>query len=155
MSNTYTQIYIHSVFTVQNRISLVRSEWKDELYKYITGIVKNNGHKMIAINGMPDHIHIFIGLKPSQSVSLLMQNIKEHSSKWIKSKGFVKSAFKWQEGFGAFSYSISQIDSVVKYIHKQQFHHRKKTFIEEYRDILMKFGIEYDERYIFRPVEIE
>ena len=153
MANTYTQIYIHSVFSVQNRISLISQEWKEDLFKYITGIVQNNGHKLIAINGMPDHLHIFIGMKPNQGLSDLMQDIKGDSSKWINSKGFVQGRFEWQAGFGGFSYSISQIDSVVKYINNQETHHKKKTFIEEYLDFLKKFKVPHDERYIFKPVE--
>lgn len=152
MPNTYTQIYIHVVFTVQNRISLIREEWKDELYKYITGIIQNNGHKLIAINGMADHLHIFIGMKPSQSLSDLMQDVKGDSSKWIKEKGFVKGKFEWQAGFGGFSYSLSQIDQVVKYIQNQELHHAKKTFLQEYIEFLEKFKIPYDERYLFKPV---
>ncbi len=152
MANTYTQIYIQTVFTVQNKISLIGSDWKDELYKYITGIVQNNGHKLIAINGIPDHLHVFIGMKPNQSLSALMQDVKGDSSKWIHQKGFVKGRFEWQAGFGAFSYSISQIDKVVKYINNQVNHHKTKTFIEEYLELLEKFDVPYDERYIFKPV---
>lgn len=153
MPNTYTQIYIQTVFTVQNKTSLIGSKWKDELFKYITGIVQNNGHKLIAINGMPDHLHLFIGMKPNQSLSDLMQDVKGDSSKWIHQKGFVKGRFEWQAGFGAFSYSISQINTVVKYIDNQENHHKTKTFIEEYLEFLEKFDIPYDKRYIFKPVE--
>jgi len=152
MPNTYTQIYIQTVFTVQNKISLIRDEWKDELYKYITGIVQNNGHKLIAINGISDHLHIFIGMKPSQSLSDLMQDVKGDSSKWIKEKGFVKGKFEWQAGYGGFSYSISQIDQVVKYIQNQKIHHQKKTFIQEYIEFLEIFKVPYDDRYIFKSV---
>lgn len=153
MANTYTQIYIQSVFTVQNKISLIMPQWQDELYKYITGIVQNNGHKLIAINGMPDHIHLFIGMKPNQSLSDLMQDVKGDSSKWIHEKGLTKGKFEWQAGFGGFSYSISQIDAVVKYINNQKTHHQKKTFIQEYMEFLEKFKVPFDERYIFKPVE--
>lgn len=153
MANTYTQIYIQTVFSVQNRTSLIKTEWKDELYKYITGIIQNNGHKLIAINGMPDHLHLFIGMKPIQSLSDLMQDIKGSSSRWIHEKGYVKGRFEWQAGFGGFSYSISQIDSVVKYINNQESHHKKRTFSEEYLDFLVKFQVPFDERYIFKPVE--
>ena len=107
MPNTYTQIYIHSVFTVQNRDSLLKPEWQNELYKYITGIVQKNGHKLIALNGMPDHLHVFMGMKPNQSLSDLIQDVKGDSSRWINEKEFVKGKFEWQSGFGAFSYSIS------------------------------------------------
>jgi len=153
MANTYTQIYIQTVFAVQNRLSLIRPEWQEELFKYITGIVQNNGHKMIAINGMPDHLHVFIGMKPNQSLSELMQDVKGDSSKWIHEKGFVTGRFEWQAGFGGFSYSISQIDAVVKYIRNQEKHHKIKTFVEEYLEFLEQFQVPFDERYIFKPVE--
>ncbi|OFX56893.1 MAG: transposase [Bacteroidetes bacterium GWB2_41_8] len=153
MANTYTQIYIQTVFTVQNRISLIKPQWSDDLYKYMTGIVQNNGHKLIAIGGMPDHIHLFIGMKPNQSLSDLMQDVKGDSSKWIHEKGLVQGKFEWQAGFGGFSYSISQIDDVVKYINNQKTHHQKKTFIQEYMEFLEKFKVPFDERYIFKPIE--
>lgn len=153
MPNTYTQIYVQVVFTVKNRLSLIMPSWKDELYKYITGIVQNNGHKLIAINGTFDHVHLFVGLKPSQSLSDLMQDVKGDSSKWINTKGFVKGRFEWQAGFGAFSYSIKQIDVVVKYINNQEEHHKKETFIQEYSRFLNEFEVKYDERYIFMAVE--
>jgi putative transposase len=153
MANTYTQIYIHVVFCVQDRYCLISKTWKDELFKYITGIIQNNGHKLIAINGMADHLHIFIGMKPSQSLSDLMQDIKGDSSKWINGKGFIRGRFSWQEGFGAFSNSASQIDNVVKYIKNQEIHHMKKKFIDEYKDILKKFNIDFDDRYLFKTVD--
>ena len=150
MANTYTQIHIQFIFAVKYRTGLIRPEWKDELYKYITGIVKNNKHKMIIINGMPDHIHSFIGMRPTQSISDLMQDVKGSSSKWINEMKFIKSRFEWQEGYGAFSYSKSQIKNVISYIMNQERHHRKKTFKEEYIDFLKKFEIHFDERYIFK-----
>ena len=153
MANTYTQIYLQFVFAVQDRISLIRSEWKDELYKYITGIVQNNKHKLIAINGMPNHIHIFVGYKPHQLIPDLLQAIKGCSSTWINEKGFIRGKFRWQAGYGAFSYSHSQIDSVVKYIMNQEQHHKKKTFREEYIELLPRFNISYDERYILKDIE--
>ena len=153
MANTYTQIYIQTVFTVQNKLSLVRSEWKEELHKYITGIVQNNRHKLLAINGTPDHMHLFIEMKPHQSLSDLMQDVKGDSSKWVHKKGFVKGLFEWQPGFGGFSYSFSQIDAVIKYINNQELHHKTKSFIEEYMDFLDKFKVPYNERYIFKKIE--
>ena len=152
MANTFTQIYIQFVFAVQNRISLIQPEWKDELYKYITGIVQNNGHKLIAINGIANHVHIFIGYKPNQLIPNLMQDVKGSSSKWINEKRFVKGKFSWQEGYGAFSYSNSQIDSVVKYINDQEMHHKKHTFREEYILLLKKFNISFDEKYILKEI---
>ncbi len=153
MANTYTQIFIHSVFAVQNRISLIDPGWQTELYKYMTGIVQKNGHKLIAVNGIPDHVHLFIGMKPHQSLSDLMQDVKGDSSKWINKKGFVNGKFNWQKGFGGFSYSTSQIDTVVKYIINQQKHHKVITFIEEYQQFLEKFKVPFDERFVFKPLE--
>ena len=153
MANTYTQIHIQSVFTIQNRSCVLRKEWKNELYKYITGIVQNHGHKVLAINGMPDHIHVFFGMRPTQSLSDLMQDIKGDSSKWINKKGFLKGHFSWQEGYGGFSYSKSHIDHVINYIRDQEIHHRRKSFIEEHLEFLVKFEVPYDERYIFKQVE--
>ena len=153
MANTYTQLYVQFVFAVQNRRSLIKNEWKDELYKYITGIVQNNKHKLIAINGVANHIHIFIGYQPHQLIPDLLQDIKGSSSGWINQKGFTTSKFNWQEGYGAFSYSHSQIDRVVKYIMNQEQHHKKKTFKAEYLELLNKFNIEFDERYILRDIQ--
>ena len=153
MANTYTQIHIQSVFTVQNRSCLLRKEWKNELYKYITGIIQNHGHKVLAINGMPDHIHVFFGMRPTQSLSDLMQDIKGDSSKWINKKGFIKGHFSWQEGYGGFSYSKSHVNNVIDYIRDQQIHHHRKSFIEEYLEFLVKFEVPYNERYIFKQIE--
>jgi REP element-mobilizing transposase RayT len=153
MANTFTQIYIQFVFAVQNRASLIQVKWKDELYKYITGIVQKNGHKLIAINGTANHVHIFIGYKPHQLIPDLMQDVKGSSSKWINEKRFIKGKFNWQEGYGAFSYSHSQIDQVVRYINDQEKHHKKKTFREEYISLLKKFNIEFDEKYVLKDVE--
>ena len=153
MANTYTQIYLQFVFAVQDRISLIRSEWKDELYKYITGIVHNNKHKLIAINGIKNHIHIFIGYKVRQTVPDLLQDVKGSSSKWINISKFVNGKFQWQEGYGAFSYSHSQIDNVVKYIMNQDQHHRKKTFQDEYIELLKRFNVQYNEKYILKDVK--
>lgn len=152
MPNTYTQVHIQFVFAVKYRESCISLTWKDELYKYITGIVQGNKHKLITINGMPDHIHILIGLRPTQSISDLMQDIKGNSSKWINEKQFVKRKFEWQEGYGAFSYSKSHIKNVIEYIENQELHHRKKTFKEEYLEFLQKFEVDYDEKYIFKEL---
>jgi len=152
MPNTYTQIHIQAVFAVKYRAAVIEPEWKDELYKYMTGIIQNNGHKLLQINGMPDHIHIFFGMRPTQGLSNLMQQLKEDSSKWIKHRGFIGHPFNWQEGFGAFSYSRSQVSAVSSYIKNQEEHHRKKTFLEEYEGLLKGFEVEYDTRYIFKPL---
>jgi len=153
MANTYTQIHIHAVFAVQNRISLIQKEWQDELYKYITGIIANNGHKLLQIGGMPDHVHVLFGMRPAQSLSDLMQDIKGSSSLWINQKQLVRGKFSWQEGYGAFSYGKSQIDKVVKYIQEQERHHKKRNFAEEYLELLKLFGVEFDERYILKNPE--
>ncbi|MFO7891021.1 MAG: IS200/IS605 family transposase [bacterium] len=153
MANTYTQIYLQFVFAVKNRYSLIQPTWKDELYKYITGIVQNNKHKLIAINGMPNHVHVFVGYKPHQLIPDLLQDIKGNSSKWINDKGFVRVKFSWQAGYGAFSYSHSQIDNVVKYIINQEEHHKKKTFREEYLQLLKKFNVKFNERYILKDIK--
>ena len=153
MANTYTQIHIQTVFTVQSRECIIGKQWKDELYKYIAGIIRNHDHKLLAINGMPDHIHVFFGMRPSQTLSDLMQDIKGDSSQWINNKKFVRGKFSWQEGYGAFSYGKSQIPKVIQYIEKQEEHHKKKSFIEEYKEFLNAFEIKYDERYIFKPIE--
>ena len=148
MPNTYTKIYLHLVFAVKNRESLINSKWKDELYKYITGIIQNNGHKLIAINGTANHIHIAVGYKPTQLLPDLMQDIKGSSSKWINENRFVHGKFNWQTGYGAFSFSHSQIDKVVKYIVNQESHHKIKTFKEEYLELLKKYNVQYDDKFV-------
>ncbi len=149
MADTYSQIYIQIVFSVQNRKALVHESFETELYKYITGIVQNKGQKLIAINGMPDHIHIFIGMKPNCCLSDLVREIKKSSNTFINEKQFTNIPFYWQEGFGAFSYSFSQVDTVVNYIKNQKSHHQTKSFKEEYIEFLEKFKIEYKEEYLF------
>lgn len=153
MANTYTQIHIQAVFAVKNRAALIAADWKTDLYKYITGIVQMHKHKLLAINGMPDHLHIFFGMRPSQSLSDLMQDIKGSSSKWINANNFTRQRFEWQEGYGAFSYARSQISNVMAYIENQEIHHRKATFLDEYKEFLNKFEIDYDERYLFKDLE--
>jgi REP element-mobilizing transposase RayT len=153
MANTYTQIHVQAVFAVQNRDCIVQPIWKDELYKYITGIVQKNKHKMLAINGMPDHVHILFGLRPSQSLSDLLQDVKGSSSKWINEKKFIKAKFSWQEGYGAFSYTKSDLPRIIQYIKNQEEHHKKKSFIQEYEDLLREFEVDYDERFVFKPVD--
>jgi putative transposase len=153
MANTYTQIYIHVVFAVEGRQSLIKPEHNDELQKYITGIVTSQKQKLIAINNMPDHLHLLVGLRPDSSLSDLVREVKAGSSKFINEKRWVIGRFSWQEGFGAFSYSRSQLGTVIRYIENQQKHHAKKSFREEYVALLEKFGMEYDPRYIFKFAE--
>jgi REP element-mobilizing transposase RayT len=150
MANTYTQIHIHFIFAVKFRQGLIQKEWKDRLYQYIIAIVKNNGHKMLIINGMPDHVHLLIGLRPEQSISDLMKEVKSNSSKWINEQNFIKGKFAWQEGYGAFTYSKSQLPRLISYIENQEEHHRKKTFQEEYLRILEEQKVEYNPQYLFK-----
>ena len=152
MVNTYTQIHIHIVFVVKNRQSLIEKNWKNELYAYISGIIANQGHKLLAINGTEDHVHILIGMRPVQSLSGLVQDIKGDSSKWINQKKFLSSRFSWQESYAAFSYSKSHVHRIMAYIRNQEEHHRKNSFGKEYRNLLKKFGIDYDERFIFKSL---
>src|ERR1700748_609657 len=150
MPNTYSQIHIQCVMAVKYRQALIESSWKEQLHKYITGIVQNHGHKLIAINSMPDHLHLFIGFRPNQSLSDLMRLVKGESSEWINKQNFTQATFRWQEGYGAFSYSRSHVQTVTDYVMNQEEHHRKRTFLEEYQQLLEHFGIEFDERYIFK-----
>ncbi|HLG34318.1 MAG TPA: IS200/IS605 family transposase [Bacteroidia bacterium] len=153
MPNTYSQIYIQIIFAVKGRQNLISNKNREELHKYITGIVQKREQKMLSIFCMPDHTHLLVGLKPSIAISDLVRDIKAGSSKFISDNRWVKGKFNWQEGFGAFSYSRSQIDTVIKYILNQEAHHKKKTFREEYIDFLKKFEIEYDEKYLFEWIE--
>lgn len=153
MPGTYSQIYIQTIFAVKGRKSLIHKEWEERLYKYITGIVQNKEQKMLAINGMSDHIHFFIGMRPSCCLSDLIREIKKSSNDFIKENKFSKFQFAWQEGYGAFSYSHSQLDTVITYIMNQKEHHRKKTFKEEYTGFLKKFNVQFDERYLFEWIE--
>jgi REP element-mobilizing transposase RayT len=151
MANTYTQIHIQSVIAVQHRQGLIDDQWRDELHKYITGIVQAHGHKMLQINSMPDHLHCLFGMRPVQALSELMKQVKQDSSKWINAHRLTKGKFSWQAGYGAFSYSKSQLPQVIQYIQNQQEHHKKRTFIEEYRAMLDAHEVSYDERFIFKP----
>jgi putative transposase len=149
MAGTYSQIYLQIVFAVKGRENLISPLWKDELHKYMVGIIKEKGQKPIIVNGMPDHIHAFIGLKPSMRISDLVRDIKNNSSKFINERGFIKGKFNWQEGYGVFSYSHSHIEKVYNYILNQEEHHRKKTFKEEYYELLKKFEIEFKDEFVF------
>jgi putative transposase len=153
MPNTYSQIYIQIIFAVKGRQNFLREINREELHKYITGIVQNRGHKMLAIFCMPNHTHLLVGLSPEMAISNLTRDIKACSSKFINDNRWVQGKFSWQEGYGAFSYSKSQIDSVVKYILNQEEHHKTKTFKEEYIEFLEKFVVGYDTRYLFEWIE--
>ena len=153
MANTYTQIYIHVVFAVEGRQNLIAPEHNDELQKYITGIVTAQRHKLIAINNMPDHLHLLVGLRPDVALSDLVRDVKAGSSKFVNEKRWVMGRFSWQQGFGAFSYARSQLGAVIRYIQDQQKHHAKKSFRDEYLELLERFGVEYDQKYIFKTDE--
>ena len=150
MPNTYTQIHIHAVFAVQDRQSLINVAWRDRLYRYIVAIIQNDGHKVLSIGVMPDHVHILLGFRPNESLSHLIQMVKRDSSLWINEQHLVRGTFEWQEGYGAFSYSKSQIPAVINYIEQQEKHHAKRSFHDEYLKILNDFGIDYDERFVLK-----
>ncbi|WP_346859364.1 IS200/IS605 family transposase [uncultured Draconibacterium sp.] len=150
MANTYTQMYVHLVFSPKNRQALIRNEWKNELERYITGIVQNNGHKLLSINAVTDHIHIFIGYNVNQMIPKLVEEIKTSTNAWINENRFSEFHFEWQKGYGAFSHSRSQIDVVINYILTQEEHHKKKSFREEYLEILRKNDIKFNADYVFQ-----
>lgn len=150
MANTYTQVHLQFVFAPKYRASLINSTWENDLYKYMTGNVQTNKHKLIVINGMPDHVHLLVGFRATQSMADFMQDVKAGSSKWINDNKYCKERFEWQAGYGAFSYSKSQLPTVIRYIENQKEHHRKKPFLEEYKLFLEKFEVDYDERYVFQ-----
>lgn len=153
MPGTFSQLYIQVVFAVKGRASLISNDWKDELHKYMAGIIKGKDQKPIIVNGMPDHIHVFIGLRPSMAISDLVRDIKNNSSNFINDNDWIKGKFQWQEGYGAFSYGHSQIENVYNYILNQERHHKKKTFRQEYLEFLEKFEVPYEERYLFEWIE--
>ena len=153
MANTFSQIYIQTVFAVSDRQSLIRPEFKEDLYKYMTGIVKNQGQKLISINGVADHIHILIGLKPAMALADLVREIKADSSKFVNEKRFVRGRFSWQEGYGAFSYGHSQLNTIIRYIQNQEQHHRRSSFKNEYLTLLRKFDIAFEEKYVFEFID--
>ncbi len=152
MSNTYTQIHIHAIFAVKFRQALIQKAWKNELYGYMGGIIKNHSHKVLAINGVEDHVHLLFGFRPTQSLSDLIKIVKGESSEWVNQRGFTPVRFRWQEGFGAFSYSMSDVKTVLRYVQNQEVHHAKKSFLKEYEEHLNQFDIEYDKRYLFKPL---
>ena len=149
MAGTFSQIYIQCVFAVKGRENLLKKGWRQEVFRYISGIIKNKHQKPIIVNGVSDHVHLFIGLKPSMAVSDLIRDVKNNSSNFINEKRFVPGKFSWQEGYGAFSYSQNQIDRVYQYILDQEAHHRNKTFKDEYNDLLNEFKVSYDDIYLF------
>jgi putative transposase len=153
MAGTFSQIYIQVVFAVKGRNCLIRPNWEEDLYKYMTGIVQAKNQKMLAINGMSDHIHIFIGMRPSCCLSDLIREVKKSSTEFINSRKFNNYKFQWQEGYGAFSYHHSSLDNVCHYILNQKNHHRNKTFKEEYMGFLKEFNIDFKHEYLFEWIE--
>ena len=153
MPGTYSQIYIHYVFAVKGRENLLFPAWRKELFKYIAGIIKGKGHRPIIVDGYLDHVHVFAGIKPVMAISDLVRDIKNNSANFINEQKLVRGKFSWQEGYGAFSYSHSQIESVYQYILNQEKHHKKKTFREEYVEFLKRLEIEYNEKYLFDWLE--
>ncbi len=149
MANTYTQLYFHVVFAVKRRNNFISEQWKDELYKYISGIIANKDQKLMIVNGMPNHIHLLIGTKPNSNLSDLIRDIKANSSKWINEKKLTPMKFEWQTGFGAFTVSQSGVAKVIEYIKNQEEHHRNKTFKEEYVEFLKAYEINFKEEYLF------
>ena len=149
MAGTYSQIYIQYVFSVKGRENLLQKSWREDVFKYISGIIKGKNQKPIIVNGVTDHVHVFVGLKPAMNISDLVRDIKNNSSNFINEQQFLKGKFSWQEGYGVFSYAHSQIANVYQYIANQEEHHSKKTFKEEYIDFLHKFEIEYNEKFLF------
>lgn len=153
MANTFSQIYLQFVFAVKQRESLIPKEHKEELHKYVTGLVHNRKAKMLAIHCMPDHSHLFVGFKPTILISDFIKEVKVESNEFINNKNWIKGKFNWQEGYGVFSYSHSQIGTVINYILNQEIHHRKKSFKEEYHELLSKFEIPFEEKYLFNFIE--
>ncbi|MGD0710475.1 MAG: IS200/IS605 family transposase [Bacteroidales bacterium] len=149
MPNTYSQMYVQIVFAVQGRENIIPQKNKEELHKYITGIVKNRGQKLLAVNCMPNHTHIFIGFKPCICISDLVRDIKTATSLFIKEKRWIKGMFYWQEGFGSFTFSHSQLTDIIHYINNQEEHHKRRSFKEEYLELMKKFDIDYDDKYLF------
>ena len=152
MANTYTQIHLQLIFGVKYREALIDPKWETELHKYISTIIMNRSHKLLCINGVQDHLHVLIGYRPADPLPDLMEKIKADSSKWINERNFMKHKFKWQGGYGAFSCSKSDLKNVIRYIENQKEHHKKITFVDEYRKFLDLFEVDYDERYIFKEL---
>jgi REP element-mobilizing transposase RayT len=153
MANTYSQLNIHCVFAVKGRENLITNNFRVDLYRFMSGVLKNDGSYPLAVNGWKDHVHVFFELPVTLSVSKQMQMLKSASSKWINDNQFIKGKFVWQEGYGAFSYSHSQRDDVIKYIINQEQHHKNQTFKEEYLGLLKKFNIDFDGKYVFEFFE--
>jgi putative transposase len=153
MANTYSQIYIQIVFAVQSRANLIQKQNKEELHKYITGIVRERDQKLLAVHCMPDHTHILVGLRPSMALSDLVRDVKNGSTNFVNRSGWVMGRFGWQEGFGAFSYGHSQLKAIIDYVRDQERHHARRNFRDEYLQFLKRYGIDHEENYIFKPLD--
>lgn len=153
MANTYSQIHIQIIIAVKYRDALIHPSWKDRLHHYITAIVQNHQHKMLAINSVADHLHFFFGMRPHESIAELMRIVKSDSSEWINKQGLTAKHFNWQTGYGAFSYRKRSVDTITRYIANQEKHHEKKSFLTEYKELLNEFEIPYDEKYLFTSPE--
>jgi putative transposase len=153
MANTYSQIYIQIVFAVQSRANLIQKQNKEELHKYITGIVRERDQKLLAVHCMPDHTHILVGLRPSMALSDLVRDVKNGSTNFVNRSGWVTGRFGWQEGFGAFSYGHSQLKAIIDYVRDQERHHARRNFRDEYLQFLKRYGIDHEENYIFKPLD--
>src|SRR6267143_319377 len=153
MANTFSQIYIQTVFAVSNRQSLIKPEFKEDIYKYVTGIVKNHGQKLIAINGVADHVHLLIGLRPAMALADLVRERKADSTNFINMMEWIRGRFSWQEGYGAFSYGHSQLDRIIRYIQNQEQHHKRSSFKSEYLSLLRKFDLAFDDKYVFKFID--
>jgi len=149
MANTYTQINIHAVFVVKGRLNVLNDDIRSEVFKYLHGILKNLGQFPLAVNGYKDHVHVFFEMSTTKSLAEIMRDVKSNTSKWINENGLIKGRFEWQEGYAAFSYSKSQRSNVIKYIKNQEEHHAGRSFREEYLDLLKKFDLEYNSKYLF------
>jgi putative transposase len=153
MAGTFSQVYIQVVFAVKGRKNLIAPQWESAVYEYMAGIIKAKGQKSIIVNGMPNHVHVFIGLRPSMAIADIVRDIKNNSSRFINEQRFLPGKFSWQEGYGCFSYSHSHIQRVYHYILNQKAHHQKRTFKEEYLELLKRFEVEHDEQHLFEWYE--
>ena len=153
MAGTFTQIYIQAIFAVNGRSNLLQKPWSDEVFKYMAGIIKNKGQKPIIVNGVANHVHMFVGLQPAMAISDLVRDVKNNTTNFINDRKLIGGKFSWQDGYGAFSYAHSQIETVYNYILRQEEHHKQKTFKEEYSDFLKKFNVEFNEKYLFDWLE--
>ena len=153
MAGTYSQLYIQIVFAVAGRKNMLDKSWRTEVFKYMAGIINAKGHKTLIVNGVSDHVHIFVGLKPSMAISDLVRDVKNNSTNFINIQNYTRGKFSWQPGYGTFSYGKSQVNRVYQYILNQENHHSKTSFREEYQEFLRKYEIEHEDKYLFEWIE--